>query len=124
MIFLYLCNEGVREKLFPAEGLQCEVSLCIKVVKDSETKPVRECELMAWQVDCHIIWVDAESDLQDKWKSQRKLLPRHPQAFPLHSVTVPPSTLQGERAQQHNLLFNSRTVILVSQEMPIPCSVQ
>lgn len=43
--------------------------MCIKVVKDREVKPVRERELVAWQVDCHIILVDSKSDLQGKWKS-------------------------------------------------------
>lgn len=35
-----------------------------------------------------------------------------------------PSALQGEHAQQHNLLFSSTSMLLVSQAMHIPISVQ
>jgi len=47
--------------------------LCIKVVKDRETKPVRECELVAWQVDCQIILVDGKSNLARQMKKSEKV---------------------------------------------------
>lgn len=71
MLFSVSLRWRCQRKLFPADRLDCEVPLCIKVVEDREPKPVRECELVAWDVNCQIILVDIESDLQDKCKSQK-----------------------------------------------------
>lgn len=93
MAFLYSKQVYLKQEreLLPADGLQREVPMCIEVIKDRKTQPVGECELVARQVDSHITWVDAEGDLQNKVRSQRKLLPRYSQPFPvpLHCCASP-----------------------------------
>lgn len=54
----------MRMELFHLEGFEFEVTLFSQVVDDLESQPVRELELVAWQLNSQVVFVMKKEDLQ------------------------------------------------------------